>query len=415
MKSKFKKVKWSKNANIYELNIRQFSQEGTIKAAAKELPRLKDLGIDIIWLMPLNPIGKKNRKGSLGSYYAISNYKKVNPEFGTESDLKTFVKKAHELGMYVIVDWVANHTAWDHHWVKEHPEYYLKNKEGQIHAYTLNSEHGVETWDDVVGLDYSNKKLWVEMIDALDYWVKKVDLDGYRCDVAGLLPIEFWVRARHHLEKRKKVFMLAEWATPQMHQAFDMTYDWAFNYLMQDIAQGKKDVLDIKKYFTKRRKEYETDNYLMQFVSNHDRNSWNYDDVSMFGKALKANFVLTYIIDGMPLIYSGQESLLDKKYAFFEKDTIQWRNYEYAPFLKKLNQLRHKEKALWSGDFGGLLKISDATTKTLFVASKSKDKSKVEVWINFANKSQKVKVKSKTLLLEPYGYYILANNKVVEI
>lgn len=416
MAKPFNHVSWSKNAVIYELNLRQFSKAGTIKAASKELPRLKELGVDIIWLMPINPIGKKNRKGSLGSYYSISNYKKVNPEFGTESDLKSFVNQAHKLGLKVIVDWVPNHTAWDHHWVKEHPEYYLKNDKGEIHAYTMKGPHGVETWEDVIGLNYKNKALWKAMIDAMEYWIKKVDLDGYRCDVAGLLPIAFWNQAVPQLNKIKKVFMLAEWSSPDLHkQAFDMTYDWPFNFLMQDIAKGKKNVLDIKKYLKQRYKEYPVDAYRMQFVSNHDRNSWNYDDVSMFGKALKANFVLTYVMDGMPLIYNGQESLLDKKIAFFEKDPINWRKYEYTPFLQKLNALRHKEKALWGGQFGGMIKILPSSTKTLLVAIKQKDKSKVQVWINFADKTQAVKVYGKSLTLMPFGYHIIANGKVVEL
>ncbi len=416
MAKMFNHVAWSKNAVIYELNLRQFSKEGTIKAAAKQLPRLKELGIDIVWLMPINPIGKKNRKGSLGSYYSVSDYKKVNPEFGTESDLKSFVKQAHQLGLKVIVDWVANHTAWDHPWVKTHPEYYLKNKEGKIHAYTMQGEHGTETWDDVVGLNYKNKKLWQEMNSAMEYWVKKVDIDGYRCDVAGLLPTKYWNQVVVKLNKIKKVFMLAEWSNPDLHKkAFDMTYDWPFNFLMQDIAKGKKNVLDIKKYLKQRAKEYPVDAYRMQFVSNHDRNSWNYDDVSMFGDGLKANFVLTYVMDGMPLIYNGQESLLDKKLAFFEKDPINWRKYEYTPFLKKLNELRHKQKALWSGQYGGQIKILPQTTSTLLVATNQKDKSKVQVWINFANKTQVVKVNGKNLTLMPYGYHIIANNKVVEL
>jgi glycosidase len=416
MKKPFNHPSWSKNAVIYELNLRQFSMEGTIKAAAKQLPRLKELGVDIIWLMPINPIGKKNRKGSLGSYYSISNYKKVNPEFGTKGDLKSFVNFAHKLGLKVIVDWVPNHTAWDHHWVKEHPEYYLKNDKGQIHAYTMKGEHGVETWEDVVGLDYSNKKLWKDMTEAMEYWIKEVKLDGYRCDVAGLLPLAFWNQLRHRLDKIKKVFMLAEWSAPNLHEkAFDMTYDWPFNFLMQDIAQGKKDVLEIKKYLASRYKEYPVDAYRMQFVSNHDRNSWNYDDLSMFGEGLKAHFLLTYVMDGMPLIYNGQESLLDKKIAFFEKDPINWRKYEYSPYLKALNSLRHKEKALWSGQFGAKIKILPATTKSVLVASKVNGNSKINVWINFSDKNQKVVINRKETTLKPFEYVVHVNNKEVKL
>jgi glycosidase len=254
------------------------------------------------------------------------------------------------------------------------------------------------------------------MTEAMEYWIKEVNLDGYRCDVAGLLPLQFWNQLRPRLDKIKKVFMLAEWSSPTLHEkAFDMTYDWPFNFLMQDIAQGKKDVLEIKKYLVTRYKDYPADAYRMQFVSNHDRNSWNYDDKSMFGDGLKAHFLLTYIMDGMPLIYNGQEALLDKKIAFFEKDPINWRKYEYSPFLKALNTLRHKEKALWSGQFGAKIKILPATTKTVLVASKVNGNSKVNVWINFSKNKQKINVNRKEMILQPFGYHILVNNKEVKL
>jgi glycosidase len=210
---------WSKNAAIYQLNTRQFSAEGTFQAAQKELPRLKEMGIDIIWLMPINPIGEKNRKGTLGSPYSIKDYYGVNPEFGTLDDLKAFVKEAHQLGMYVILDWVANHTAWDNNLVTEHPEWYKRDYKGNFRPTPWWD------WDDIIDLDYSKPELRKYMTEAMKYWVKEADIDGYRCDVAGFVPIDFWDNLRIELDAIKPVFMLAEWESRDMHaNAFDMTY-----------------------------------------------------------------------------------------------------------------------------------------------------------------------------------------------
>ncbi len=207
--------------------------KGTFKAFEKHLPRLKEMGVGILWLMPIHPIGEKNRKGTLGSYYSVKDYKAVNPEFGTSKEFKALVDKTHKMGMYVIIDWVANHTAWDNIWMIEHPEFYTQDSLG-------NFIPPVPDWTDVADLNFDNKNLWTAMIDALKFWVEEYDIDGYRCDVAGMVPIEFWIEARKELDKIKPVFMLAEWDTPEMHEAFDMTYDWRTHKLMNAIAEGKK-------------------------------------------------------------------------------------------------------------------------------------------------------------------------------
>ncbi len=229
-----KHPEWSKNANIYEVNIRQYTPEGTFNAFAEHLPRLKELGVDILWLMPIHPIGEKNRKGSMGSYYSVKDYFGINPEFGTEEDFKNLVNQIHELGMYVIIDWVANHTAWDNQLIYDHPEWYSKNEEEEIIA-------PVEDWSDVADLNYDVPEVRKYMTDALIYWVKDFNIDGYRCDVAGMVPTDFWNNARYELDKIKPVFMLAEANEPELHEfAFDMTYAWDLHFLWNEMAQGKK-------------------------------------------------------------------------------------------------------------------------------------------------------------------------------
>ena len=213
--SKVVHPEWSKNANIYEVNIRQYSPEGTFNAFTDDLPRLQAMGVDIIWLMPIHPIGELNRKGTLGSYYAVQDFNAVNPEFGTEEDLRALVNKAHELGMKVILDWVANHSAWDNVWTIN-KEWYTLDEEG-------NFVPPIEDWSDVIDFNYDNPELREAMLSALEYWVREFDIDGYRCDVAGMVPTDFWVHAHTELDKIKDVFMLAEDGEPELLlEAFDM-------------------------------------------------------------------------------------------------------------------------------------------------------------------------------------------------
>lgn len=229
----FRPPEWSYDKAIYEVNVRQYTEEGNFKAFEKHLPRLKELGADILWLMPIHPIGEKNRKGTLGSYYSVKDYNAVNPEFGTLDEFNSLVKMIHKMGMYVIIDWVANHTSWDNNWIEEHPEFYTTDSVGNI--ISPNPD-----WTDVADLNYDNKELRKEMINALKFWVEECDIDGYRCDVAGMVPTEFWIEARTELEKVKNVFMLAEWDTPDVHLAFDMTYDLDLHHILNGLAKEEK-------------------------------------------------------------------------------------------------------------------------------------------------------------------------------
>ena len=367
---------WSKDAVIYEVNWRQYTPEGTLKAFEAHLPRLKEMGVDILWLMPIHPIGEKNRKGSLGSYYAVKDYKAVNPEFGTMDDFKELVNQAHELGMYVILDWVANHTAWDNAWVNDHPDWYSKDRKGE-----MVSPHG---WTDVADLDYKNMEMRAEMQDALRFWVEETNIDGYRCDVAGEVPVEFWNNARKELDNIKPVFMLAEAEQPNHHvHAFDMSYAWELHHIMNDIAKEKKNARDIDKYFIKHDTIYPVEAYRMYFITNHDENSWNGTEYERMGEATNVFAMLTYTLPGMPMVYSGQEAAFDKRLAFFEKDTIDWGDYSLSAFYQDLGRLRKKNPALWSGADGGTMKrIKSSDNESIYAFIRKSDDNIVIVIAN---------------------------------
>ncbi len=352
------------SAVIYEANIRQYSPEGTFDAFTKDIPQLKDLGVKVIWLMPIYPISEKNRKATgggnaediedpaerekyLGSYYAISDYTAVNPNFGTMEDLDELVEAAHENGMYVILDWVANHTGWDHQWLKTNPEYYTQNEKGEP-IDPVNPTTGESWgWTDVADLNYENKDLWKEMTDDMKYWIAEHDIDGFRADVAGEVPTEFWDQAVKQIKEIKPVFMLAESEDKDLfHNSFDMGYNWEGHHLMNQIAQGKKSVEAWDAYMKKIDTTYQEDDYLMNFVTNHDENSWNGTVFERMGDASEAMVALTYTIPGMPLIYSGQEYDMSKRLLFFEKDTIPKTKGKMWPVLEKLGELKNDNEAL---------------------------------------------------------------------
>ena len=363
---------WSKNAVIYEVNIRQYTPEGTFAAFEKHLPRLKEMGIGILWLMPVNPIGVQNRKGSLGSYYSIKDYLGVNPEFGTLNDLKRLVNKAHELGMKVIIDWVADHSSWDNSLVTEHPEWYQHDSTGKIKS-------PVPDWTDVAGLDYKQPGICDYMTNALIYWVKNADVDGFRCDVAAMLPVGFWNDAIPKVQNVKHVFMLAEAEAPEMHDtAFDMTYSWDLYHLLNDIAKGKATADKIDSLWVKEASLYPADAYRMHFTSNHDENSWNGTEYERLGNATLTMAALTFTVPGMPLIYCGQEAALKKRLRFFDKDTINWDNYKVEKFYSTLIDLKKNNKALWNGDIGGkLIKVHTDIDKEVYAFIREKFDQKV--------------------------------------
>ncbi len=341
---------WSKDAVLYQINTRQFTAEGTFRAAERELPRLKKLGVDILWLMPVHPIGEKNRKGTLGSPYSVRDYYGVNPEFGTLDDLKHFVDAAHAQGMYVILDWIANHTAWDNPLVEQHPEWYARDWKGDFHPTPWWD------WSDIINLDYRQPGLRKYMTEAMAYWVREVGIDGYRCDVAGFVPVDFWNNLREELDAIKPVFMLAEWESRDLHaEAFDATYAWSWEAAMQAIAAGNADVGKLYTYYSWNEAFFPRGAMRMTFVSNHDKNSWEGTEFELFGDGLPAAMVLSFVGEGMPLIYNGQEAGNPRRLQFFEKDPITWREHPNGALYADLIRLRKKTTALWNGEWGAMM------------------------------------------------------------
>lgn len=377
---------WSKNATIYEVNIRQYTPEGTINAFVKYLPQLDSMGVDILWLMPIFPIGEENRKGSVGSGYSIKDYRAVNPDLGTLEDMRNLVSKAHELGMYVILDWVANHTAWDNPLTKTNPAWYYKDSLGRFTP-------PVPDWADVIQLNYESKELREYMINSFKYWVTEADVDGFRCDVAMMVPTDFWEEARMELDSLKPVFMLAEADQPDhLLKAFDMHYGWELHHIMNEIAQGKMEIENLDTYFHTYDSLYQADDIRMNFTSNHDENSWNGTVKERMGDAAEMMAVFTYMVPGMPLIYSGQEAGLDKRLSFFEKDLIDWIDSDWRTLYTQLNSLKKANKALWNGIYGGKLIRIDTDSETIFSFSREIDGNKVVAIFNMSAETQSASI-----------------------
>jgi len=341
---------WSADAVIYQLNTRQFTQEGTFVAAQEHLPRLAEMGVDVIWLMPIHPIGEVNRKGSMGSPYSVLDFRAVNPDLGTEEEFRAFVLAAHDQGLKVILDWVANHSAWDNPQTVNNPDWYTQTPEGE-----LMPPEGTD-WSDVVDFDYSNAGLREHMTGSLTYWVREFGVDGYRADVAGFVPLDFWENARAELDAIKPVFMLAEWETRDLHRrAFDATYGWGWKEAMQELVSDGSGAGAMRGYYLGQKTTWPHGAYRMVYTDNHDQNSWDGVASDIYGPAYEAAIALSFVGPGMPLIYNGQEADLDRQLGFFEKDEIEWREGRFDPLFRRLIALKTQEQALWNGEFGAPL------------------------------------------------------------
>lgn len=411
------------NAVIYELNTRQFTPEGTFAAAERELPRLDSLGVSIIWVMPVQPIGVLNRKGTLGSYYAISDYCAFNPEFGTRADFESFLAKAHSLGMKVILDWVANHTAPDHPWVNN-DGWHLRNSLGNLVV--------KYDWTDIAELNYDNQDMRHAMFDAISWWVDTIGVDGFRCDVAHEVPTDFWEATFDSLRlTHPDLFTLCESETPELtDSAFDMYYGWELHNIMNGIAQGKNTPADLWAYFEKADTVFQPYAIRMNFTSNHDENSWNGSEFERMGAAVQAMNALTYVLPGMPLIYTGQEYGLKKRLAFFEKDTVPT---DSIPILaiayRSFNDFRKSTPAVFSPEKGAPLVRLDFENPAIFAFTRTLDDSGVVAIFNLSAEPQTIsydlasfKETEKSVLagnvgvntldsiieFMPWGYYIFS-------
>ena len=379
MSQKYTFPEWARNQVIYEVNLRQYSPGGTLSEFRQHLPRLKELGAGILWFMPLQPVGIKNRKGSLGSYYSIRNYCELDTAYGTMDEFIALVNEIHSMGMYVILDWVANHTAWDHHWVEEFPAFYRRNELGEVHP-------PFPEWEDVIGLDYTNRDLRNEMIESMKFWLKTADIDGFRCDMAMLVPTDFWNGARYELETVKPVFMLAEAEQRDLtEEAFDVLYNWNLMHVWDDIAKGKYTADEIRWRLPSEITDFPEGADNMLFISNHDENSWNGSEIERLNFGLEAFAVLIFTLPGMPLIYSGMEAGNYRRLEFFDKDCIEWKQDKMAALYTKLAHLRMHNPALWSlqpkTDFQIL--TTDRDDKILFFKRESSG-NKVLVVVNLS-------------------------------
>jgi len=425
--SSVKHAEWSKNAVIYEVNVRQFSKEGTFKAFETQLPRLKELGVDILWFMPIYPIGETDRKGTLGSYYSIKDYKSINPEFGSMDDFRDVVDEAHRLGMKVIIDWVANHTSRDAKWISTNPEWYV------IDSATKKPVTPFD-WSDVAKLDYSNTGMRTAMLEAMKFWVDETKIDGFRCDVAAEVPVDFWDNTVAELKKSSPdLFMLAEADKPELQmKAFDMYYSWNLFKLMNDMAKGKANADSLRNYIKNELNRFPENTIPMNFTSNHDENSWNGTEFERLGVQAGQMAALTFILPGMPLIYNGQESGFNRRLQFFEKDSIDWQPgssfnllYKSLCALKKANPALNSpltsnmselitdkpDKALalkYSTGNNTLIAIFNFSGEALSVTFS--DEIKEGIYEEFmANVSKEIK-KETIFELTPFGYRIFYKN-----
>jgi len=341
---------WKHNANIYEVNLRQYTEEGTFRAFQKELPRLKNMGVKTLWFMPITPISEKNKKGSLGSYYAAHDYTAINSEFGNLEDFKALVKEAHQQGFKVIIDWVANHTGWDHVWTKEHPDFYEKNPDGTFRI--------AEGMDDIIELDYNNPEMRKAMIDAMKYWINEADIDGFRCDLAAWVPADFWEQARPELEKIKPLFFIGEFdelENPEYGKTFDASYSWEWMHKTEDFYKNNLPLSELRNLL-KRYDSIPGPSMRAWFTSNHDENTWNGTEYEKYGNMAFPLAVFSFTYPGIPLVYNAQElPLRTKRLNFFEKDPIPWNGkHELSEFYKKLMNLKSENPALRGSDENAL-------------------------------------------------------------
>ena len=392
---------WAKTASIYELNVRQFTPEGTFAAVRPHLPRLAEMGVDVVWFMPIYPISETKRKGSMGSYYASADFNAVNPEFGTMAEFEALVEEIRALGMHVILDWTANHTGWDHPWIEDHPEYYVRRAGTDTirHAFNPNDTSGGDTdWYDIAQLDYGNPAVTPAMIEQMRFWLENTGVEGFRCDVAGFVPVEFWYAARPELERVKPIFMLAEWGDEPRHfeAAFDINYGWAFHQLLNRIAEGEEDdpVQAVWDYQARDTSEFAPYAYHLNFTTNHDENSWNGTEFERMGDLADAMWVVCATLEGTPLVYSGQEEPLRRRLAFFEKDDIGFGAFAKTKLFAPLLHLKDRNRALRNGTAGARARRielpSDATGVLAFERERAGDR--VGVFANLGGDSVELPV-----------------------
>ena len=398
---------WIMQGNIYEVNVRQYTPEGTFKAFARHLERLKAMGVQTLWFMPLNPISKVDRKGTLGSYYAVSDYTSVNPEFGTMEEWKELVQIIHQKGMKVIIDWVPNHTGGDNRWLNEHPDFFEKDSSGKAAI--------AKDWADTRQLDYKNHVMQDSMIGAMKYWLRGSDIDGFRCDVAWNVPGSFWKRCIGELKKIKNVFMLAEGDNGYLPKnGFDAVYPWRMFHKMQRVSAGELPALALDTILKENDTLYPANTIQMYFTSNHDENSWNKADFGIFPGPSHAPFAVytQTMFRSVPLIYSGQEEPMLRPISFFEKDTMHFENLARVRFYRTLLMLRKRNQAL-SAD-ATFRKVNVGDEKSLYAYVRQKGSQRIFVILNFSTSEQTITINDNSLLGNPFNVFSESNETLTQ-
>lgn len=417
--------KWAKNINIYEVNIRQYTDEGTFNAFAQHLERLKDMGVDVLWFMPVFPISKTKRKGSLGSYYAVSSYREINSEFGSKKDFKNLIKAIHKLGMRILIDWVPNHTGWDHEWIHKRTDFYTLNTDGNV-SEPIDNQGRPLGWEDVADLNYDNTALRETMIADMLYCLTEYNLDGFRQDMAMLVPLDFWEEANRRLRAvNPNILLLAESENHEHTESglFNLIYSWSLHHILNHIALGQKNASAIDEWYSHERPKLTQGAYIY-FTSNHDENSWSGSEIERMGEAHQAFAVLITMLDGVPLIYSGQEEPMPQRLKFFDKDNIDFKHYAYSDFYKTLLTLKHQNKALWNSFYGApILRI--IPHDHIFAFQRILEDNKVTIIINLSQQYQSFQVdrdisgtevflqkpmtihKGETLDMKPWTYLVI--------
>ncbi|RZS65208.1 maltogenic amylase [Pseudobacter ginsenosidimutans] len=418
MARKFPAVPWMQSATLYEVNVRQYTPEGSFNAFASHLPRLADMGVQMLWFMPITPISLTGRKGSLGSYYACSDYVSVNPEFGNLDDFRNLVHQAHSLGMKVIIDWVANHTGTDHVWTQTHPQFYKKNAAGEFY-----DTHG---WDDVIDLNYYDQPMRRKMIEAMKFWIDECDIDGFRCDMAHLVPRDFWQQARTALDPLKPLFWLAE--TEDLHylDVFDSCYAWRWMHATEKYFRRETDLRSLVQLLSTYEKDFPEGTLPLFFTSNHDENSWNGTEFEKYGDAARLLAVFSFTWHGMPLIYSGQELPNHKRLKFFDKDEIEWTDQlELHEFFRSLIRLHATHPAILAGAAARPQWAATDKNEAVLAFTRTHQNSELLVILNCSSSSlvvqfpspavngaytdaisgNSIELHSSAIELPPYGYF----------
>jgi glycosidase len=348
---------WVSRSALYEVFVQDFSPSGTFRGVIDGLDRIQSAGANVIWLMPIYPIGVLNRKGPLGSPYAVRDYRAVNPAYGTAADFRALVEAVHSRGMKIILDFVPNHTSPDNAWAKEHPDFYVRNKRGEL-TVPRDDKGNLTDWTDVAQLDYKNPKLRQAMIANMQYWLREFGIDGFRVDVAGFIPNDFWREAVPALRSAvpRRILLLAEWGDLEMHRSgFDLTYAWDSYDRLKAVWQGKSASTFVEGELPDM-KAMPPGGMRMRFSTNHDKTAWEDPPLKVFrgSPGARAAFVALALLPGRPLLYNGQEIESPQKLGLFEDQAIDWKRSgadSARAFYARVVNLARTEPALIGRDF----------------------------------------------------------------